>query len=152
MYFVCLFPDSHIFSYHNYCHPTSLAFQLFWVSHYCRYCLFIYLFIYCCILVNCSCTQSQQTNTDLCGLSTAEQGSEMSNSSHGLRKLISQVLTKKLNGTEEGLSQQPISRLQRSLSHPNSLHTTTTMIPTVNAALNMGIGQENSQIVHWKVP
>ena len=76
----------------------------------------------------------------------------MSNSSHGLRKLISQVLTKKLNGTEEGLSQQPISRLQRSLSHPNSLHTTTTMIPTVNAALNMGIGQENSQIVHWKVP
>ena len=31
------------FSYHNYSHPTSLAFYLFWVSHYCMYCLFIYL-------------------------------------------------------------------------------------------------------------
>ena len=36
---LCLFPDSHIFNYHNYGHPTSLAFKLFWVYHY-------YLFIY----------------------------------------------------------------------------------------------------------
>ena len=26
MYLLCLFPDSHIFNYHNYGHPTSLAF------------------------------------------------------------------------------------------------------------------------------
>ena len=31
------------FFYHNYGHQTSLAFYLFWVSHYCMYCLFIYL-------------------------------------------------------------------------------------------------------------
>ena len=46
MYLLFLFPDFHIFNYHNYGHPTSLAFQLFWVSHYSMYCLFIYLQLY----------------------------------------------------------------------------------------------------------
>ena len=43
MYLLCLFSDFHSFNYHNYSHPTSLAFESFSVSHYCMYCLFIYL-------------------------------------------------------------------------------------------------------------
>ena len=35
----------HILNCYNYGHPTSLAFQLFWLSHYCMYCLFIAIFL-----------------------------------------------------------------------------------------------------------
>ena len=51
MYLLCLFSDSHIFNYHNYGHPTSLAFLvILGVPLLCV--LFIYLFIYNYILVN----------------------------------------------------------------------------------------------------
>ena len=35
----------HIFNCHNYGLPTSLAFQLLWLSHSCMYCLFTVIFL-----------------------------------------------------------------------------------------------------------
>ena len=49
MYLLCLFSDSHIFNYHNYGHPASLAFSYFGCpTTVCT----VYLFIYSYILVN----------------------------------------------------------------------------------------------------
>ena len=62
MYLLCLLSDFHSFNYHNFGHLTSLAFQLFWVSHYCTV-FAVYLFIYNYFLVNSSsCLQQYKIN------------------------------------------------------------------------------------------